>query len=395
MKILVLAPHPFFQNRGTPIALRMLLETLAAEGHQLTALVYAEGDKITIPNCRIIRIKKPPFVSNIKPGFSWKKIVCDLYLYRTARKLLELEEFDLVHAGEEAVFMAQRLCREKNIPFVYDMDSSLPQQLCEKMGLLSPLLPFFQGYEEKAIQGATGVLAVCKYLEDLSRSYDPTTVVQRLEDVTLLSREIPEDRQKDTDLKLPKDSFTFMYVGNLEHYQGIDLLIEGFSLACLENDQIQLVVIGGRSGDIRKYKRKAKKLGMGHRIRFTGPRPVADLACYLDQADVLVSPRIKGFNTPMKIYSYLDSGKPVLATRLLTHTQVLDDTIACLVDNDGTSMAQGVTRLAEDREYGKQLAENAAIRVSEEYTREAFNQKLTDFYRRIAEKTGHIEQVKQ
>ena len=42
-------------------------------------------------------------------------------------------------------------------------------------------------------------------------------------------------------------------------------------------------------------------------------------------ADVLVSPRLKGLNTPMKIYSYLDSGSAVLATRLRTHTQVLDD----------------------------------------------------------------------
>ena len=56
------------------------------------------------------------------------------------------------------------------------------------------------------------------------------------------------------------------------------------------------------------------------------------VARLLGEADVLVSPRLKGLNTPMKIYSYLDSGTAVLATRLRTHTQVLDDRTAYLVD---------------------------------------------------------------
>ena len=50
------------------------------------------------------------------------------------------------------------------------------------------------------------------------------------------------------------------------------------------------------------------------------------------QADVLVSPRTKGANTPMKVYSYLDSGVAVLATRLPTHTQVMNDETALLAE---------------------------------------------------------------
>lgn len=391
MKILILAPHPFFQNRGTPIALRMLLETLSRAGHKLTVLVYAEGEDITIPGCKIIRIKKPPLVSNISPGFSWKKLVCDLYLYRTAKRLLELESFDLIHAGEEAVFMARRLGRIHSLPYVYDMDSSLPQQMCEKLSFLSPLLPFLQRFEKNGVTDSVGVLAVCSYLEDLARSYSSSPVVQRLEDITLLDKEVPEEKRKETDLKLEQGTVTYMYVGNLETYQGIDLLLGAFSLACLEIDNIRLVVIGGSKRAVRKYKQEAKKLGIpANRVIFTGPKPVDDLACYLTQADVLVSPRIKGYNTPMKIYSYLDSGRPVLATRLLTHTQVLDDSISWLVDADQSSMAVGISRLAEDEQLRKELAENAALRVSEEYTREAFDKKLTGFYSRVGEKTGHI-----
>ena len=57
---------------------------------------------------------------------------------------------------------------------------------------------------------------------------------------------------------------------------------------------------------------------------FAGERPADEIPAYLLAADVLVSPRSRGTNTPLKIYQYLRSGKPIVATRLLTHTQVLE-----------------------------------------------------------------------
>ena len=60
-------------------------------------------------------------------------------------------------------------------------------------------------------------------------------------------------------------------------------------------------------------------------VIFAGQRPAEEIPAYLDAADVLVSPRSTGTNTPLKIYQYLRSGSPIVATRLLTHTQVLDD----------------------------------------------------------------------
>ena len=72
------------------------------------------------------------------------------------------------------------------------------------------------------------------------------------------------------------------------------------------------------------------------------------LGNYLRQADVLVSPRIRGVNTPMKLYSYLDSGVPVLATRLPTHTQVMDDSVAVLVDPVPEAVGTGLVALFRD-----------------------------------------------
>ncbi|MBT7065178.1 MAG: glycosyltransferase, partial [Verrucomicrobia bacterium] len=63
MKILLLAPHPFYQERGTPIAVRLLAETLAADGHHVDLLSYHEGDNVTIhPGVTHHRAPAPPGV---------------------------------------------------------------------------------------------------------------------------------------------------------------------------------------------------------------------------------------------------------------------------------------------------------------------------------------------
>ena len=109
------------------------------------------------------------------------------------------------------------------------------------------------------------------------------------------------------------------------------------------------------------------------------------LGRYLAQADLLVSPRIRGLNTPMKIYSYLDSGKALIATRLPTHTQVLDDEISLLVDPEPGAVGAGLVRLLRDRALASSLAEAAKRRAIREFTREAYRRKLGEFYRGVEE----------
>src|SRR5690606_30645805 len=121
-------------------------------------------------------------------------------------------------------------------------------------------------------------------------------------------------------------------------------------------------------------------LGIAQRVHFLGPRPIEHLGGYLEQADVLASPRVLGTNTPMKLYSYLDSGRAVLATRLPTHTQVLDDSVALLVDPTPEHFGTGLARLLGDAELREVLGRQARQRVQEEYTPQAAKRKLLAFY---------------
>jgi len=382
VKILLLAPQPFFQARGTPIAVRLVLEFLSGRGHQVDLLTFHEGSDVEIPNCRIVRIPRLPGIHNIRPGFSLKKVLCDLAMFFSCARLMHRTRYDLVHAVEESAFIAAALQPLTGVPYVYDMDSSLAEQMIDAYPGLRLIGPVLRRCEGVAVRRSAGVLTVCATLQDIARNHAPGTPVGRVEDTTLL----PPGERANGAKQLPPETEgapVALYVGNLERYQGIDLLLEGFRHTLDQMDQARLVIVGGRQDDIEHYGRRASALGIGQAVHFLGPKPVSELGDLLREADVLVSPRLKGTNTPMKIYSYLDSGTAVLATRLRTHTQVLSDRTAYLVDPEPFALGSGLAALLRDDSLRERLAAEAKDHVRREFTPEAARRKLESFYAMI------------
>jgi len=142
----------------------------------------------------------------------------------------------------------------------------------------------------------------------------------------------------------------------------------------------KLLIIGGSQDEVREQKRKADKLGILQNTIFTGRKPPDESARLLGLADVLLSPRTEGTNTPMKIYTYMASGVPIVATKLLTHTQVLDEDSAVLVATKPQEMADGITKLMEDSDLGRELAARAERVVRENYSKEKYLEKLHQAY---------------
>jgi len=377
LKVLIMAPQPFYQDRGTPIAVRLMATELAQLGFQVDLLVFHEGADISIPGVTLLRTIGSPYLKNIPPGFSLKKIICDLRMYRVADTLLQAHSYDLIHAVEESVFMAMRLSKKHGLPYIYDMDSSLPMQLMEKAPLLRLFSSPLQWFEKQAARGSSGIIAVCQELVELANSYAPKTPAVCLEDIDLQEfRDGSEDLKSAFHLSSP----LLLYVGNLESYQGIELLLQSFSIIKNTQEPPNLVIIGGSEDHIKEFRAAVRDAGLESFIVFCGPRDFSLLGYYLAQADILVSPRTKGNNTPMKIYSYLGSGKPILATRLPTHTQVLDDSVACLCKPVPEDFAEGIMKLVSDKELCRKLGDNGKKLAQEKYSIDTYRKKLSDFY---------------
>ncbi|MCP3929456.1 MAG: glycosyltransferase family 4 protein [Bacteroidetes bacterium] len=378
MKILVLAPQPFFQNRGTPIAVKMLVEELQVAGHRIDLLVFPEGEDVDLGNINLIRVKSFPFISGIGPGFSFKKILCDFLMMVKASFLCKSNKYDVIHAVEEAVFIAILLKFIYKIPYIYDIDSWLSDQLIDKYSFLRFLRPIFNYFEETAVHRCLGAVAVCEALEQKVQHIDPDKPLLRLEDVSLLNSDCTyyESLAK----TINSQDEIVLYVGNLEKYQGIDLLLNAFALVFNSHSTSQLVIIGGTDKDRKKYKTLSENLCIATRVHFLGPRSIEYLGMYLQQADILVSPRFEGENTPMKIYSYMASEVPIVATRINSHTQVLNDSNSFLAEPNHNDFSQALMGGLTQKDKGVELAQLAKQTVDNNYSRSAFHKKLNDFY---------------
>jgi glycosyltransferase involved in cell wall biosynthesis len=187
------------------------------------------------------------------------------------------------------------------------------------------------------------------------------------------------------DASIKDSSPIILYVGNLEPYQGIDLLLESFALIKEHAAQPHLVIIGGTPASIAYYSAKTQTLECNAQVSFLGPRPVSALHEYLACADILVSPRTQGNNTPMKIYSYLHSGKALVATDLPTHRQVLNDHICVLASATPTGFAAGLSRVLDDPAFRTELGSRARETAQRLYTADAFEAQVISLYTKVRE----------
>ncbi|MGB7086881.1 MAG: glycosyltransferase [Phormidesmis sp.] len=186
MNILMLAPHPFYQPRGTPIAADLVLRVLSERGEYVDLITFPEGSDVHYPHVKIYRTPAHKIVQDIRPGFSLKKIICDVFLLMQAIKLVRTKQYDLIHAGEEAVFIALLLKKLFGIPYVYDMDSSLVQQLIDKSPKLKIFEKVLQAFEGLAVKNSRAVIPVCQALAVEIQQYNPRKVVV-IPDISLLN----------------------------------------------------------------------------------------------------------------------------------------------------------------------------------------------------------------
>lgn len=394
MRILLLAPQPFYRERGTPIAVRLAATVLVRAGHQVELLCYHEGDDVVLDGLTVHRIRPPAFVRNVPIGFSWKKLVCDLWLGAAAWKRLRTGHYDVVHAVEEAVFLALPARRWSRFALVYDMDSLMSAQLTEKQRALKAIAPLLRLLERLAVRHSDRVLAVCPAIETFARAAGGGSRVHLLPDVPfpLPAGVLPDEPTAavagDENLRasFARPGALVLYVGNLERYQGVDLLLDALAESAART-VCNLVVVGGAPDDVVRYRRKARERLIDARVRIIGPRPLVQLPRLLAQADILCSPRLAGANTPMKIYSYLAAGRAVLATDIESHTQVLDRRCALLVAPNAKALGAALHRLALDPALRATLASHARQRAHEQYGFDRYEQRLVAAYRGLGSLT--------
>jgi glycosyltransferase involved in cell wall biosynthesis len=276
--------------------------------------------------------------------------------------LLAANRYDVIHSHEEAAFFSVPLAIVFRTRHLYDMHSSLPRQLAN-FGSWSfwPLVKLFQILERWVLDTCDAIITVGADLEQHVLTTNPRVEQTRIENTVIY----PYDDASHASARVLKErlglngKLPIVYTGTFEGYQGLDLLFGSATIVKRHYPEVLFVLAGGKPQQLEHWQAEARKHDLEDCTLFLGiVSPAEALAC-LEIAEILVSPRTEGTSVPLKIYSYLNSGKPIVATNLMAHTQVLDEETALLVAPTEEALANGILKLVRSPGLRQKLGHRA------------------------------------
>jgi glycosyltransferase involved in cell wall biosynthesis len=363
MRVLMLAPEPVYTPRGTPISVMNRCRALIALGQQVDLVTYPLGQDVAMPGLRFLRTPRLPGLRQVKIGPSLAKLPLDALLLWVAARQLRRCRYDLIHTVEEAGVAGWLLRSVFRLPYVHDVHSDLGTVLRDYgFGPRHPVVVLTRWLERRVLGSAKAVIVVFPGLVPIVTAQAPRTPVHVIYNSPLGHRVDPalSDRLR---CSWGSDRPVILYAGSFEPYQGIPLLLEAMTVVRDSLPQARLVLVGGRPEQVEEITRQAERLGVAEQVICSGQRPVGEIPSYLAAADVLVSPRRDGINTPYKVYDYLRAGKPIVATRTVSHLEVLNDECAVLADPAPQEFAAALVAVLRDPARSDRLSRAAAKRA--------------------------------
>ena len=381
-RILMLAPEPVLQPRGTPISVFHRLRALSALGYSIDLVTYPLGEPINIPNVRVLRVWRPWGLRRIKIGPSLAKIILDLFVALTTLGCLCRRRYVAIHSHEEAVFIAAGLAGLFQLPHLYDMHSSLPQQLSNwHKWYAAPLTKVATLMERWAIRRSDVLITICPALTEQVKAVAPTKPQVTIENAATFSGAVSAEQVAAVRAQYGVgDAPLIVYTGNFEPYQGVDLLLESFTMLHPLVPNARLLIVGGTERDIAKARQWTETKHMHTTVIFAGTVAPEAVAKYLAAADVLVSPRRSGTNTPLKLYAYLKASKPIVATDLPTHTQVLTPEVAVLTKMDPQAFSHGLLTVLTNPALATRLGQRARLLAEEQFNDASYTSRVAHAY---------------
>jgi glycosyltransferase involved in cell wall biosynthesis len=189
-------------------------------------------------------------------------------------------------------------------------------------------------------------------------------------------------------LGLPHDKKIIMYTGHLYDWKGVQVLAEA---AGELGPECLVVFVGGTVQDVDAF---IAKNGGRKNIAILGQKPHTDMPLYLKAADVLVLPNSakssisKYYTSPLKLFEYMASKVPIVASDLPSIAEILNDQNSVLVlPDDAAALAKGINRVLHAEESGRAIARRAFSDV-QKYTWEQRAARIIKLFKKITSLSG-------
>jgi len=170
-------------------------------------------------------------------------------------------------------------------------------------------------------------------------------------------------------LHLPLDRSLIMYTGNLYSWKGIDTVIE--TAKTMKQTRALFMIVGGTDADVKSYRQKIANKNIIN-VLLLGHQNIKDIPKYLKAADVLILPNVPTseesikYTSPMKLFDYMASGVPIVASDLPSIREILDETNALLVSpGSHERLREGIEKVLNNPALSANIAGEARKKVSQ------------------------------
>jgi glycosyltransferase involved in cell wall biosynthesis len=383
----MIAPTPYFADRGCHVRIFEEARALLRRGHDIRIVTYHLGrDLPGIPTCRIPAV---PWYRKLSAGPSWHKPYLDILLFFKAVMVARRFRPDLIHAHlHEGAFVGIFLKKLLRVPLVFDCQGSMTDEIVDH-GFVrrgSPVYRFFRHVEGFVNAGTDRIITSSgPAARDLREEWGvPHGKVSALMDGVDADVFTPGSGVGVRgELGIPRDVPVAVFLGVLNRYQGVDILLEVVKILKERGIPLHFLVMGFPE---ERYRRMAGEAGIGDRMTFTGRIDYREAPRYLSAGDVALSPKISLAEANGKLFNYMACGLPVLAFDTPVNREILGDTGVYAAFGDAADFAARLEQLVQDEEWRRSLAGRVRERAMRNHSWQARGEELEEIYRGLAGK---------
>ncbi len=356
-RVLFIASQPFFQWRGSPIRLGFDLMSLSQLGYEVEFLTLPIGERREIPGVKITRAPNLLHSKKISIGPSPLKLFFDFLLFWMALGRVVKRRYAVVHGVEDCGIVALVCARIGRAKMVFERHSD-PASYKKKKGLGNLILKMYATVERFVMRHADAVIGTGPGLVENAGKVRRDGRACLIPDIP--SSLEPADPETTAALRAKyvrdADDIIIGYVGSFAVYQGIDLLFDAIPLVVHKVPKARFAIIGGSHDEIAACRARLEAAHCPDAATFIGFVDPDKLPSYLASFDILLSPRISGMNTPLKLLDYLKANVPIVATDCEANRLILDKTTAELTPLTPDGFAKGIVNLCTNPARREALA---------------------------------------
>jgi protein involved in polysaccharide export with SLBB domain/glycosyltransferase involved in cell wall biosynthesis len=379
-RVAMVATCPFPSMRGSQVLIRELAEHLAQAGNEVHVVTYPSAEHmVPVERIAIHRVRNLPGLRVTRPR-AWQKIVLDLLLLFLLLRVVRRERIDVIHAhNAEAPLIAFVVRLLSGVPVVYHAHNAVTEEL-----------PWYFRSRPVRFLAARAGEVLDRYIA--ARADACIALSNRL--ATFLSVRGAAGRvaiippgfaglpNRSRDPSQQGFGPFIMYCGNLDPYQNLGCLIEGFERVCAAEPRARLVVVTQETADRRAARRRlalARRPGVTVRTVNT----FAQSSREIRRADILVCPRVSWSGFPIKVLHYMASGRPIVQAQGSAHALEDAENALLFADDDPVALARAILRLARDPGLAVKLGRNAQEVVRRDHAWRRLVPSVEAVYRRV------------